>query len=300
MNKKYIYSDLIEQKHIKTMFLDTSLLVNPEKFEGIEKDITCPICQGIINDPYFCNKCQNNFCKKCINKWNYNNSKCPFRCPNPQYVENKFLVRIFSELLKFKCQKGCEKIISYKDIPTHFENCKNENFKEKYFECATKVEILKVQLENYNDIENELNETKNELEQANERNTELENELEEIKEEKGDWENRIDELNENIENLECQLNGYNKLKNDYNNIFEQKNELENKLNEEIQKNKDLKNEINEYKKQEKDKEKEKNYYEKQIKELKDIITKLNSEKNDLFNELSCLKLGIVVEKDEKI
>ena len=67
-----------------------------------------------------------------------------------------------------------------------------------------------MQLENYNDIENELNETKNELEQANERNTELENELEEIKEEKGDWENRIDELNENIENLEWQLNGYNK------------------------------------------------------------------------------------------
>jgi hypothetical protein len=50
------------------MNLDNSLLVNQKKLEGIEKDITCPICQGIINDPYFCNKCQNNFCRKCIKK----------------------------------------------------------------------------------------------------------------------------------------------------------------------------------------------------------------------------------------
>lgn len=50
------------------MYLDSSLLVNKQKLEGIEKDITCPICQGIINDPYFCNKCQNNFCNKCISK----------------------------------------------------------------------------------------------------------------------------------------------------------------------------------------------------------------------------------------
>ena len=111
------------------MYLDTSLLVNSKKFEGIEKDITCPICQGIINDPYFCNKCQNNFCSKCINKWKYNNAKCPFRCLSPIYIQNKFLTRIFSELLKFKCQKGCDEIISYNNISTHFENCKNENFK---------------------------------------------------------------------------------------------------------------------------------------------------------------------------
>ena len=55
------------------MYLDNSLLVNKKKLEGIEKDITCPICQGIINDPYFCIKCQNNFCCKCIKQWEQNN-----------------------------------------------------------------------------------------------------------------------------------------------------------------------------------------------------------------------------------
>ena len=70
------------------MYLDSSLLVNQKKFEGIEKDITCPICQGILNIPYFCNKCQNNFCNICINKWKEKNQKCPFRCESPEYIEN--------------------------------------------------------------------------------------------------------------------------------------------------------------------------------------------------------------------
>ena len=281
------------------MFLDTSLLVDPKKFDGIEKDITCPICQGIIINPYFCDKCQNNFCKKCINKWNNNNSKCPFRCLNPKYVENKFLVRIFSELLKFRCQKGCNKILSYNDISTHYQNCEKENFKEKYYECATKIEILKIQLENYNDIQNELEETKNELDQARERNGELENELDEIKEEKNDLENQIDGLNERIEYLKYESNGYNELKNDYDNLMKQNEELKNKLNEEKKNSENLNKEIIKYKKEKIENEK-KNKNLAEIKELKNTITKLNSEKNDLINELSCLKVGIEVENDKKI
>ena len=142
------------------MFLDSSLLVNQKKLEGIEKDITCPICQGIVNDPYFCKKCQNNFCNNCINKWKTNNSKCPFRCKEPEYINNLFLKKILNELLKFKCEKKCDEIISYKDINTHYENCKNEDFKEKYFESATQVEILKIQIENYKDIQNELDDVR--------------------------------------------------------------------------------------------------------------------------------------------
>ena len=144
------------------MFLDNSLLVNQQKLEGIEKDITCPICQGILNDPYFCTKCQNNFCYKCISKYKLNNTKCPFRCENVDYIKNIFLNKIFSELLKFKCAKGCDEVIPYKEVNTHFENCKKEDFKEKYFESATQVEILKVQIEDYKDMENELEDIQNE------------------------------------------------------------------------------------------------------------------------------------------
>ena len=144
------------------MFLDNSLLINQQKFEGIEKDITCPICQGILNDPYFCTKCQNNFCYKCINKYKLNNKKCPFRCKNANYIKNLFLNKIFSELLKFKCSKGCDEIIPYKEVNIHYENCKKEDFKEKYLESATQVEILKVQIEDYKDMEKELEAIQNE------------------------------------------------------------------------------------------------------------------------------------------
>ena len=176
------------------MYLDPSLLVNQKKFEGIENDITCPICQGIINNPYFCSKCQNNFCNNCINKWKENNIKCPFRCKNPDYIESKFLKRILSELIKFKCQKGCEKIISYNKVNTHYKNCTKENYQEKYYESLTKIEILKVQMENYNDIKKELEEKKDELEEIQNRNDELENELEEIQNRKDELENELEEI----------------------------------------------------------------------------------------------------------
>ena len=211
------------------MYLDSSLLVNQKKLEGIENDITCPICQGIINDPYFCLKCQNNFCNKCIKEWEQKNQNCPFRCNNPEYTFNRFLNKIFSKLLKFKCQKGCDEIISYKDVNNHYENCKKEDFKSKYYESQTQVEILKVQIENYNDIQNELNQTQ-------ERNEELENELEEVKEEKNSLENKIDELNERIDYLANEPNKLEDLQKD-------NEDLANELEKEKQKNRFLESEI---------------------------------------------------------
>ena len=282
------------------MYLETSLLVDQKKFEGIEKDITCPICQGVINDPFFCDKCQNNFCKKCIKKWKDNNPKCPFRCISPEYIQNKFLIRIFSELLKFRCQKGCDKIISYNDMNTHYENCEKENFKEKYYESATQVEILKVQVENLNDIQSELNDTKNDLEQAQERIEELEGELEEVKENRDEYKYNADELNEKVEELEDQLNEYDDLKNNYNNLLDKNKELEENLIKEKETNESLRNENTKIKQEnEKAKKENKNFNEK-INELEKTIKNLYSQNNDLMNELICIKVGIQKEDNKKL
>ena len=275
------------------MYLDTSLLVNSKKFEGIEKDITCPICQGIINDPYFCNKCQNNFCSKCINKWKYNNTKCPFRCLSPIYIQNKFLTRIFSELLKFKCQKGCDEIISYNNISTHFENCKNENFKEKYYESATKVEILKVQLEDLNDIKEELYQTKNELEEIKERNTELENELEEVKNDRNDYENRNNELieeNEELENtIENEKCKYDSLKIEMNKLIEENDKVKIELNEEKEKNVKLEDKINLLQKEKDNIEQKEKVRIERINELENIIRHLIGCNNNSSKEKKMIK-----------
>ena len=261
------------------MYLDNSLLVNKQKLEGIEKDITCPICQGILNDPYFCIKCQNNFCNKCIKKWEKNNKKCPFRCNNPQYTSNRFLNKIFAELLKFKCQNGCDEVISYKDINEHYENCKKEDFESKYYECATQVEVLKLQIENFEDI-------KNELEQTQERKGELENELAEIKEEKRDLEFEVDELRDRINELEKELESEPEdiydLKNKYKNMLKNNEDLTNKLAEEKEQNNLLESKI-------KSLEVEKKDFEKNMKNLKHENNVLNKEINSLELKIRKLK-----------
>ena len=282
------------------MYLETSLLVDKKKFEGIEKDITCPICQGVINDPFFCDKCQNNFCKKCIKKWKDNNPKCPFRCISPEYIQNKFLTRIFSELLKFRCQKGCNKIISYNDMNTHYENCEKENFKEKYYESATQVEILKVQVENLNDIQSELNDTKNDLEQAQERIEELEGELEEVKEKRDDYRYNAEELNEKVEELENQLTDYDDMKNNYNNLLDKNQELEENLKKEKETNQSLMNKNDIIKKENEEVKKDNKNFKEKINELEKTIKNLYSKNNDLINELSCIKVGIEKEDNKKL
>ena len=217
------------------MFLDNNLLVNKDKLKGIEEDITCPICQGILNDPYFCNKCQNNFCNNCITKYKKNNFICPFRCQDPQYISNRFLKKIFNELLKFKCPKGCDEIIPYKDVETHNEKCLKEDFKEKYLESATQIEILKVQIENYKDIENELDNVK-------ERNNELEYQIDELREQKDAIEEEIEQIKRDkydLEYLEYQIEE----------IRDRNNCLEQEIEDEKQNQFDLQNENNNLKKE---------------------------------------------------
>ena len=276
------------------MYLDNSLLVNKKKLEGIEKDITCPICQGIINNPYFCIQCQNNFCCKCIKKWEQNNKNCPFRCNNPKYTSNRFLNNIFSELLKFKCQKGCDEVISYNDINSHYENCNKEDFKSKYYESLTQVEILKVQIENYNDIKNELEETQerkeeleNELEETKEKKEELENELEEVKEGKRYLEDKIDELEERINELENKLESDDnyRLRNQQKDILKDDEDLKIELKNEKEKNQILESKINlfeeekiAFKEMETKLEDENNILNKENKSLKDLIRKLIKKK----------------------
>ena len=245
------------------MYLDNSLLINQQKLEGIEKDITCTICQGIINDPYFCSKCQNNFCNNCISKWKVNNARCPFRCKDPEYINNRFLKKIFNELLKFKCEKNCNEIISYKDVNTHYENCKNEDFKEKYYESATQVEILKVQIENYKDLQND-------LEDARERNNELENEIEEIKEIKNNLEYELDEITEKKKDLE----------NDIELLQDENDNYINEIRVLKKKNTDLENDLNNEKEKNNQKEKQIEIFQEEKKELEKQIEILQKEKKD--------------------
>ena len=107
--------------------LDISLddIYNTNEVQNMKELIKCPICLNVLMSPVQCNKCNNCFCKLCINTYEDSKIKCPFRCEYPIYQENKFVKNVLS-ILKFKCKNGCSEIIKYEDL----ENADIWNFVE--------------------------------------------------------------------------------------------------------------------------------------------------------------------------
>ena len=114
--------------------IDKSDIVNKEEFKVIESFITCPICCGIINEPFQCEECENCFCKDCIDNWSKKSKTCPFKCENAIYKKSKLAKRILN-ILKVKCKNGCGETINYGDLTEHYDiKCSKIDFKKKYFE----------------------------------------------------------------------------------------------------------------------------------------------------------------------
>ena len=67
----------------KKMFIDSSLIINVDYYKTIEKDVKCPICSGIINQPIQCDSCKHNMCKECSDSWFTKNTACPLNVRKP-------------------------------------------------------------------------------------------------------------------------------------------------------------------------------------------------------------------------
>lgn len=118
-------------------------IYNIDEANNIKELLICPICLNILISPVQCNKCNKCFCKSCIDIYRHTNTKCPFRCMNPLYLENKFVNNVLS-ILKFKCKNKCGKIINYQDLEKHYEEeCDKIDFKTKYKELLKKYKELK-------------------------------------------------------------------------------------------------------------------------------------------------------------
>ena len=127
--------------------LDISLddIYNTNEVQNMKELIKCPICLNVLMSPVQCNKCNNCFCKLCINTYEDSKIKCPFRCEYPIYQENKFVKNVLS-ILKFKCKNGCSEIIKYEELEKHYEeDCKKIDFKKKYKDLLKRYKELKRQ-----------------------------------------------------------------------------------------------------------------------------------------------------------
>ena len=96
-------------------------IVEDDIFNLFKDSILCCICKSILINPMMCIKCQNSYCKKCIDKWKEENKKCPNDCKEAEYQECKMKNDILFKL-KITCV-GCGKEINYNEAQQHHDSC---------------------------------------------------------------------------------------------------------------------------------------------------------------------------------
>ena len=98
-----------------------------ETTEETINSLTCQICEEIIFDPIECSKCQNIFCKECLEFWLKKKEICPLNCPGifqPKQVHK--LVKKSLLNLKYKCENfefGCKETPTYVNLIEHEKCC---------------------------------------------------------------------------------------------------------------------------------------------------------------------------------
>ena len=106
----------------KNEYFTDDCLVQNQLYFSFKDSLICPLCHKILQNPFMCTKCQNSYCRKCLD-----NYLIFMKCPNHN-EKGQFNISIMkSEMLsnlKYKC-KNCLKEVYQSDIKTHLEeNCK--------------------------------------------------------------------------------------------------------------------------------------------------------------------------------
>ena len=78
-------------------YINNEIVIKNDIYDAFKDVINCSICQNILIEPVMCMNCQNNFCKKCIEKRNI----CS-QCGESNFGKNLGKQDILSKLT-FKC-----------------------------------------------------------------------------------------------------------------------------------------------------------------------------------------------------
>ena len=120
-------------------------VIQDEFFKSVKEEVTCSICLDIKIGPLMCQKCQNSYCAKCIENWRKNSYQCPFKCEYPSYQSARIVKNLICKL-NVKCKNGCNKIIPYEKLQSHYESeCEKLNFKERYDKLLIKFNELSLE-----------------------------------------------------------------------------------------------------------------------------------------------------------
>ena len=123
-------------------YIDDDCLIQDENYLTFKPLMDCFICKKILKNPVMCSNCQSNFCKKCIENWSDEHSKCPNNCENSEYKTNQDKMALLS-ILKFKC-KNCKSEVKYNDVKSHVDSgCGKLERESKLCEIIYKKKKLK-------------------------------------------------------------------------------------------------------------------------------------------------------------
>ena len=66
-------------------YVNEDTIVKNEIYDTFKESIICNICQKIMIEQVMCLKCQNTYCKKCIEDLKTKGEGCPNHCDNPNF-----------------------------------------------------------------------------------------------------------------------------------------------------------------------------------------------------------------------
>ena len=70
-----------------------------ENSEQIDKDLFCPICRDILQDPVYFRDCEHSFCLKCITSYVNIKQECPVDGTSCKLTDLKPIVRFMKKSL---------------------------------------------------------------------------------------------------------------------------------------------------------------------------------------------------------
>ena len=105
------------------------LVINKSYFLPLSNDLTCQICQGLLDNPILCANCEIPFCSQCIDQWTKKNNQCVMKCEGifqPKKIQR--MIKNMMENVLLEC-KICKKTINLVEYPNHIITCQENTIK---------------------------------------------------------------------------------------------------------------------------------------------------------------------------
>ncbi|XP_054974397.1 E3 ubiquitin-protein ligase NRDP1-like [Sorex araneus] len=100
------------------------------RFRGtVDKDLLCPICNGVLEKPVQAPHCEHAFCEDCITHWFSQQQTCPVDCSEVTAAHLRPAPRIMRNLLsklQIACDNavfGCSAVVRLDNLDAHLRDC---------------------------------------------------------------------------------------------------------------------------------------------------------------------------------